>query len=311
MSETDSSPKPVKLTHYFTADDVLVDVGGLSRDEMVYRILANLDARHDIGDLEAVDQAVLARESMQPSTVVAPGIAFPHARITGLKRLYVGIATSKEGIAFPGEAVPVKLVVLFLIPTRMPALYLQILRSLAKILLDPHAASQVASFATAGEVVHFFDRGGQVFPPHLCAVDVMEEGPKPLSAHESLKSAIDRFVREGLTELPVVDDDGDVTGVVSARALLKLCLPDYLLWMGDLSPIVNFEPFIDVLRGEASSSLSDLLTDEFPALQLGDPAISAVGAFTRSNASVCYVLDGRRLKGVVTLTSFLNKIFRE
>ena len=309
MSEPDSS-QPVKLTHYFTADDVLIDAEGLARDELIHRLLARLDERHGIGDVEAIYQAVLAREALS-GTNVAPGIAFPHARITGLKRLYVAVATSRGGVQFSVDAPPVQLVVLFLIPTRMPALYLQILRSLAKILADPSAAGKVASFATPGEVVHFFDRGGQVFPPHLCAVDVMEEGPKPLTEHEPLKNAIDRFVGEGLSELAVVDADGDIVGVVSAKALLKVCLPEYLLWMGDLSPIVNFEPFIDVLRGEASSSLEDIITDEFAALQLGDPAISAVGAFTRGNASVCYVLDGRRLKGVVTLTSFLNKIFRE
>lgn len=310
MNENDST-QPVKLTHYFDAADVLVDAEGLSRDELIHRLLSGLDARHGIGDLEAINQAVLAREELY-ATTVAPGIAFPHARITGLKRLYVAIATSRSGIPFPSEgSPPVHLVVLFLIPTRMPALYLQILRSLAKILADPRSAAQVASLGTAEEVVHYFDRGGQVFPPHLCAVDIMEEGPQPLSAHESLKGAIDRFVREGRDELPVVDGDGDIIGVVSARALLKICLPDYLLWMGDLSPIVNFEPFIDVLRGEASSSLEDLLDDGFSALQLGDPAISAVGAFTRKNASVCYVLDGRRLRGVVTLNGFLNKIFRE
>jgi mannitol/fructose-specific phosphotransferase system IIA component (Ntr-type) len=309
MSETDSS-QPVKLTHYFNADDVLIDAKGLSRDDLIRQLLSGLDARHEIGDIESIYQAVLARESLS-ATTVAPGIAFPHARITGLKRLYVAIATSREGVQFSVDSPPVHLAVLFLIPTRMPALYLQILRSLAKILADPHAAEKVSSFATPGEVVHFFDRGGQVFPPHLCAVDVMEAGPKPLSRHEPLKNAIDRFIQEGVRELPVTDADGDIVGVVSARALLKVCLPDYLLWMGDLSPIVNFEPFTEVLRGEASASIEDIITDEFPALQLGDPAISAVGAFTRRGASVCYVLDGHRLKGVVTLNSFLNKIFRE
>ena len=30
-------------------------------------------------------------------------------------------------------------------------------------------------------------------------------------------------------------------------ALLKVCLPDYILWMQDLSPIINFEPFAELL----------------------------------------------------------------
>jgi hypothetical protein len=42
-----------------------------------------------------------------------------------------------------------------------------------------------------------------------------------------------------------------------------------------------------------------------------DPAVSVAGEMTRRNASICYVLDDKKLMGVIDLPIFLNKIFRE
>ena len=69
--------------------------------------------------------------------------------------------------------------------------------------------------------------------------------------------------------------------VVSAGALLKVCLPDYLLWMSDLSPLLNFEPFTEVLRNEQSTWLSDILVREFATVQMKAPC----GRFAASAGS--------------------------
>ncbi len=50
------------------------------------------------------------------------------------------------------------------------------------------------------------------------------------------------------SQLPDGDTDGDLIGVVSTYERLRVCLPDYILWMDDLTPILDFEPFAEIAK---------------------------------------------------------------
>jgi mannitol/fructose-specific phosphotransferase system IIA component (Ntr-type) len=261
-------------------------------------------------EVDSYYNAIIERENAG-DTVVSHGIAIPHARLEFLTKPYVGIATSAKGIHFVDGQPPVHLILLLLIPRDQPGLYLQILRALSNILRDRDAAHSVSQMKTPEEVMHFFERGGVVLPDYVCAADIMSDDFIALHNHDSLKTAIDCFIANQINEIPVLDRDGDMVGTVRAGALLKVCLPEYLLWMSDLSPIVNFEPFTAILRNEQNSWISDILFEDFASVQMNAPAVSVAGEMTRHNVSRCYVLDGKKLKGVINLPRFLSKVFRE
>ena len=261
-------------------------------------------------EVDAYYNAIIERENAN-DTVVSNGISIPHARLDDLQRPYVGVATSAKGISFSDDKPPVHLILLVLIPRDQPGLYLQILRALASILRDKDAARSVSQLKTAEEVMRFFERGGMVLPDYVCAADIMSDEFIALRDNDNLKTCIDCFITNQLNEVPVLDRDGDLVGVVSAGTLLKVCLPEYLLWMSDLSPIINFEPFATVLRNEQNTWLSDILLQDFASVQMKAPAVSVAGEMTRYNASRCYVLNGKKLMGIIRLPNFLNKIFRE
>ncbi len=298
------------LTSFFSADDILIHQDEVSRNQVIRQLLVHLANGHGIAEIDGYYTAIIERENAN-DTVVANGIAIPHARLDDLQRPYVGVATSASGISFAEDKPPVHLILLVLIPRDQPGLYLQILRSLASILRDRNAAKSVSRLKGSEEVMRFFERGGMVLPEYVCAADIMRDQLTTLRNNDSLKTAIDCFISEGLNEIPVVDRDGDMVGVVSAGTLLKVCLPDYLLWMSDLSPIVNFEPFTSVLHNEQNTWLSDILLNEYASVQMNAPAVSVAGEMTRRNASKCYVLNGKKLMGIIDLPIFLNKVFRE
>ena len=81
--------------------------------------------------------------------------------------------------------------------------------------------------------------------------------------------------------------------------------------MEDLSGFSNFEPFAALLRKEASTWLADITSDDYASVSVDQPAIAVAEALARKDAGVCYVLDGDKLAGVVTLPHFLNKVFRD
>lgn len=308
--KTAPAKNSLTLTSFFSVDDILVHQEQISRNQLIWQMLSHLANCHGFMDVEMLYNAVIERENAN-DTVVSNGLAIPHARVDDLEKPYIGVATSERGIPFTKDKPPAHLILLVLIPRDQPGLYLQILRALASILRDKNASRSASQLKDANEVMRFFERGGMVLPEYVCAADIMRDEIISLRDNDNLKTAIDCFIGDHLSEVPVVDRDGEMVGIVSAGTLLKVCLPEHLLWMTDLSSIVNFEPFTNVLYNEQTTWLSEIQNDDYASVQMNAPAVSVAGEMTRRNASKCYVLNGRKLMGIIDLPAFLNKVFRE
>lgn len=302
----------IQFAKLFSPSEVICQTQEQDRDKIFMELLRLLAYQRGIGNVDEAYAAVLAREN-DLSTIVAPGMAMPHARLEAIDKIVVGIATTPEGIVFD-PARPdnrVKLIVLTLVPKDAPGAYLQAISCLAKMCQDPATPDLVASLPTPEQVWSFFDKGGVVLPDHLQARDVMDEVDVKLQEHDTLERAIDLFVQHRLNELPVVDKDGDLIGVVTTYELLRVCLPDYILWMEDLTPIMNFEPFAEILRKESKTWLAEIMTDEYATVQDKAPAVQVAKEITRQRTHQAYVVQDKKLLGVVSLERFLSKILRE
>lgn len=302
----------IQFSSLFRPSQVICQTEQTDRDTILMDLLKLMAYRRGIGNVDDAYQAVLARENERP-TIVGPGIAMPHARTEVISKVMVGVATSKNGIIYdkgkPHDLI--KLIILTLAPKAAPGAYLQAMSSLSKICLDPSTADAAAHLPTPEKVWEFFDQGGLVLVDHLRARDIMEPVKVLLQEYDTLERAIDLFVKRNLNELPVVDKDGDLIGVVSTYELLRICLPDYILWMEDLTPILNFEPFAEILRKESKTWLTDIMTNEYVVVQEDAPAVQVAKEITRQQADRAYVVRGRKLLGFVSLGTFLSKILRE
>jgi CBS domain-containing protein len=164
----------------------------------------------------------------------------------------------------------------------------------------------------SGEMIwHFFDRGGLVLPGYVCAGDMMKSKFISVRAGDTCATAIDLFVKNQVADLPVVDDQGKLVGLVTADALLKVCLPDYILWMEDLSPIINFEPFAELLRNEGKTWLADIMSDDYVTVSEDSPAIEVAKGMCKRGVRQVLVVRGEKLVGVVAIEDFITKILRE
>lgn len=302
----------VQFASLFKPTQVICQTEKTNRDEILLDILHLLAYEHGIGNVNEAYQAVLAREKEMP-TIVGPGIAMPHARLDAIDNIVVGVATSKNGTVYDSlnPANLIKLIILTLAPKSSPGAYLQTVSSIAKICQDPSTADTVAGFTTPEKVWDFFHRDSLALPDHLRACDIMESVTVRLQEHDTLEHAIDLFVRHRLNELPVIDKENELIGVVSTYELLRVCLPDYVLWMEDLTPILNFEPFSQILQKESKTWLTEIMTTEYATVDENSPAIQVAKEITRQHADLAYVVRGKQLVGIVTLANFLNKILRE
>lgn len=161
----------IQFSSLFSPAEVICQTRETDRDRTLHELLQRVARRRQIGDVEEAYEAVLARENDLP-TVVAPGLAMPHARLAAIEEIVVAVATSPEGIVYDAGTPDnrIKLIVLTLVPKGAPEAYLHALGSLGRICQDPATADVVAGLRTPEQVWTFFDRGGIGHPEDVHGV---------------------------------------------------------------------------------------------------------------------------------------------
>lgn len=157
--------------------------------------LARLLARNNAGlSAESIVSEVLAREAVFP-TVIAPGLAVPHARLAELDKPLVALASSRDGIDFQApETGPVKVVLMLLTPGDDPGLHLQLLSALAKDFSTPGEIDKVADLPDAGAVMAHFN-GSDLTIPGLSARARRHDAQGDDRARAGYAAARDRTLR--------------------------------------------------------------------------------------------------------------------
>jgi diadenylate cyclase len=139
------------LARYLTPERV-VFLRSRSR-EGAMRELAERLVRTTPGlELDTVLEAVRERERMI-SSWIAPGIAIPHARVSGPEGASVVVGRSRQGIAWDsGDGEPVHLIILIASDDRDPDGHLQLLSEIAKTLRDLALKQLILTARSAVEV---------------------------------------------------------------------------------------------------------------------------------------------------------------
>ena len=301
--------KDVRLSDYIQEDGIVCHIGAVSRDHVVDQLVGILHRKMGGVDHAEALAAVLERERQAP-TVLAEGLALPHARLDGVTKPTLALATSIEGIDFEavGEA-SVHVVVLILTPKDDPGAYLRLMASLSKTLAEPHTLKRLTVAGSTREAYGILTEGPEKVEVKLNAASIMNSNPVLLDEGDTLGTAIQAFCANRVMDIPIVDAEGDLRGVIAIEDLLGQSLPQHLLWMEDLSPIENFEPFAELLRKDSETKVADFMHDKYVAIPPDMPAIQLAKIFLMQKVRQVQVIEGRKFLGSVSVDSFSSQIF--
>ena len=280
-----------------------------SDGKVVLENLISLLKRHYPAlDVEFTRKEVESREALFP-TMVAPGLAIPHARIPGLTEPLTAIACIPEGCDF-GTDDKAKVMVLILTPVDDPNLHMQLLSALAAEFKNNEVTDKVSKISSAQDLIKFFSDDTTFIPDYLTAGDLMEKFPDMLQETDSILDAVKKFAVTRSEELPVIDNTGDLRGVLSLSDLFKYSLPEHVLWLEDLSPIYELQPFSDMLKTADETKVADIMREEFLKANVNDPAVKLAKTFMMNNLSQLIIVnDEGKVAGLVTLKNFSAKLF--
>jgi nitrogen PTS system EIIA component len=297
--------------HFLAESNIVCNIKAKTSHELIEELSKCLCKSTPGLNKKDMVEAVIARENIVP-TVIAPGLAVPHARMAGVDRLLVAFATSSNGIDFKAPGMPpVKIAVLILTPKDDPGLHLQVLSALAKDFEDPENIERVARLEDSAAVLDYFTTGELKLPSFVRARDLMTRNPLTLQESDTLHKVIETFVVEKVKTIPVIDNEGDLRGVVSLEDVLKFSLPEHLLWMNDLSSINRFQPFADMLKSDEETKLADFMSEDMITVDIDIPAVQLAKLFIMHKVDQILVIDKGKLAGLVNMKDFVLKLFWE
>ncbi|MBR7156533.1 MAG: PTS sugar transporter subunit IIA [Lentisphaeria bacterium] len=301
-----------KFADFLSLNNIICNVAANSQQEVLEQLLDALKRHYPQLDVEEAGAEIEAREAMF-STIIAPGLAVPHARIAGLPYPLVAMACSPNGVISGKHEEPVYVTILLLSPQDEPNLHLQVLATLSGEFSQLEKLRKLAMLSTAQEVFDLLKNGDTAndMPSYLTAGDVMSIPPATLQETDTLGHAIRTFATTQCEELPVMDSTGDLRGVLSIRDLLHYSLPKHLLWMEDLSPIYQFQPFAEVLKTAEEEKIADVMREEFISVDSTVPAVQLAKLFLVNKTNQLLVTKEGKFAGMVELKSFCARLFWE
>ena len=311
----------IKFSSLFTPAQVICHLEEMTCHEVFRRLIERLGEINHSFDAHRAYEQIIKRDSCG-ITFATPEVAVVHVRVEGLARLRIAIGTSRHGprcaISLEGGSCPnletkaVKLVVMILAPVDDPAGYLRAIAALSKVCQRDGFVDHLASLDDPQQIWKAFEEANEHLPSYVKAGDMMRRDFALLHDTDTLSNAIDSFCRLDVSELPVIDKDGDLVGIATQDELIRICLPEYITWMEDLSPILNFEPFAEILQRESSVPVIEIMlfSDRYATVDEQSPAIQVAKVMMRRNVRQVYVVHDKRLLGVITLQDFIHKVLR-
>jgi CBS domain-containing protein len=297
---------------YFTHENLLMVQEPVSFDELTHQLLVNLAVTVGIGNVESIDRQYLWRYTQHHAEQLGKNLWTSHFRLTHIDTLQLAAAVLLvEVTTATGSIANPSLFILFATPHNRPDLYYRAKGALQPLIDSPTTIQQIISQPNAMAVWEQVNALNLKLSPFVQARQIMQETRKAINDTDNLETAIDQLFKHKARCLPVVDKDNELVGEVSLNDILEVCFPRHILWMDDITPILQFESFRNLLNNESVTWLAEILNQQVATIQPGDAAVKAAIEMAKHKADHVYVVNNKTLTGIITLKGLSQMILRQ
>jgi PTS system nitrogen regulatory IIA component len=126
----------MKIADILTEDAVVANLTGRSKPEVIEELAGVVAQHHPEIDRERLVQALEDRERLN-STALGEGVAIPHGKLPGVKRVLAAFGRSRTGLDFQSlDGKPTHLFFLLVAPEDSAGAHLKALARISRLLKD-------------------------------------------------------------------------------------------------------------------------------------------------------------------------------
>ena len=142
----------MSILHCFDKGTVVCDLKSTDKFEVLRELISRAPVFEEIGNLETLERAVVARERLQ-STGFGHGVAVAHGRAAGVERVLIAMGLSRTGIPFESpDGEPVRLLFVIASPLMVSLDYLHALSTLVRCLRHQPLRDRLLAARDADEI---------------------------------------------------------------------------------------------------------------------------------------------------------------
>ena len=143
----------MNLKDLLTKEVIKIPLVSEDKTQIIEEMVDVLDAAGRIANRDLASRAVLDRERVM-STGMGDGIAIPHAKTDGVKKLTAAFGITKQDIDFKSiDNKPVRIVFLLVGPTEQTGPHLKALSRISRLMHRKEFRDQLAAARSAEEVI--------------------------------------------------------------------------------------------------------------------------------------------------------------
>ncbi|MCK4979334.1 MAG: PTS sugar transporter subunit IIA, partial [Candidatus Delongbacteria bacterium] len=135
---------------------VELDLKGNTKEEVIEELVDILEKNGKITNKDEIFKEVMTRESII-STGMQNGLAIPHARTDGVRKVQIAIGFKKDGIEFESiDGLPTKIIILIISSTKKNDPHIRVLAGISTYLHKKEFVENLLSKTTQKQVWNFF-----------------------------------------------------------------------------------------------------------------------------------------------------------
>ena len=288
-----------QLSEFLPAEHIVVPMRASTLREALGQLADRLEEQGVVRDPASLRRA-LESQRARDLVQIGPRVLLPHYRTDAVERLVVafGIAPSPLMIE-GGQSQAVQIIVLILAPPAAATLYLQTVAALARLLYQESVTAEIVRAKSPEEVLEVAGLAGLKIQPRLTVGDLMIHGAEYVSPDQGVREAVDVMVRRRVRALPVVNEQGEVVGIVSEWDVMRALLPHMPRAGGD-------EP------GEAPTQpprVRDVMTRSVLCISEDMGLVEAANMMMNKDVEQFPVVREGKFSGLLTRSDIIRKLF--
>jgi len=144
----------MRITDILGEEDVVPHLAGRSKGDVIEELAGVVAAHHDEIDRARLVQALEDRERLN-STALGEGVAIPHGKLPGVKRVVAAFGRSPGGVDFSSlDGKPTHLFFLLVAPEDSAGAHLKALARISRLLKDESFRRRLMEAPTAEALFH-------------------------------------------------------------------------------------------------------------------------------------------------------------
>lgn len=243
------------------------------------------------------------------STGLGNGIAFPHARVTGLSGSVICVAFPERPVPFDAiDDKPATIAILILVPEGQPQTALQIMSQFARLLSDPVEREALMGMSSASGICGFISRRVLEKEVSVTARDIMREPVAVVFPETPLKEVTRLMNQHLLHAIAVTKEDGTIVGEISCDTLFKIGMPHFFTQLKSIAFIREFDPFEKYFAGESHALAKDVMSQSYATVPKSATLLEIVFELAVHKRSKVYVVDKGKQIGVIDSILVLDRV---